>query len=69
MPKPLKWKFKKNAKPQGEGDFWYDLTDGGYIEPEAVLIDKNQITALKDAIVLIRSFQIAMSDAELLNDV
>ena len=34
----INWKFKENAELQGSTDgFWYDITDGGYIEPELLL--------------------------------
>lgn len=64
----MDWKFKKNAQPQGSGDFWYDLTDGGYIKPEAVLSDKAQIKEIRQAVETIKSFYAALVDAELLNE-
>ena len=64
--KKIVWKFKKDAEPQGEGDFWYDLTNGGYIKPEEILADAAQLSELKKAIALVESFQDALTEAELL---
>ena len=66
--KKVKWKFKKGAEPQGKGDFWYDLTMGGYIEPEDMLVDKNQLKLLEDAIAIVESFREAAKEAELFNE-
>jgi hypothetical protein len=38
-------------------DFWYDLTDGGYLKPEEILESELDIKRVKDAIELIRDFQ------------
>lgn len=63
----MKWKFKKNAEPQGKGEFWYDITNG-YIKPNEILADKKQLKNLNDAVALIESFEQALSDAELMNE-
>jgi hypothetical protein len=34
-------------------DFWYDLTDGGYIKPENILLDDEDIEKIKNAIHLL----------------
>ena len=61
-----KWKFKKNAKPQGSSDgFWYDIT-GGYIKPEKILADKTQIEQIESAIELLKSFREAMEEENLI---
>ena len=39
----MDWNFDKNAEIVYTEEFWYDLTDGGYIKPENLLIDKDQI--------------------------
>ena len=52
----MKWKFKKNAPPQGTSDNdWYCLCEG-YIKPEEILRDEKQIKELKEAIKLVESF-------------
>jgi hypothetical protein len=53
----IDWKVKPDLKDFGTDDFWYDLSDGGYIRPEEILEDKKQIEALKEAIAIVRSFQ------------
>lgn len=65
----MDWKFKKNAKKQGSSDgFWYGLTDGGYINPEEVLADQSQLKQLQDAVSLVKDFERAMEDAELIEE-
>ena len=69
MSQAIEWKFKDGAKPQGSSDgFWYDLTDGGYLKPEKVLDDPAQLQAVREAVALLRSFEQALEDAELLNE-
>jgi hypothetical protein len=64
----VEWKFKKDLEPCGSGDTWYDLTDGGYIEPKDILQDKDQLEILQNAIHTVRSFIWALEDADLLNE-
>lgn len=37
--------------------FWYALSDGGYLKPEEVLDDENDIRKVEEAIEIIREFQ------------
>ena len=40
-----------------EGDgFWYCLNEG-YIDPEKILVDKEQLNKLKEALQIIRAFE------------
>lgn len=65
----INWKFKENAEPQGSSNgFWYDLTDGVYIDLESVLEDPKQILELQQAIDLLRNFEKALEENGLLND-
>jgi len=65
----MEWKFKKDAQMQGSSDgFWYDLIDGGYIKPEEVLEDVEQLKKLNDAIGIVSSFEEALHKAELLEE-
>ena len=42
----------------GGGDgFWYDITDGGYFDPEKALEDEEQIKKVKEAVVLLKSLE------------
>jgi hypothetical protein len=38
-------------------DFWYDLTDGGYLKPDEILENKEDINRVIDAIAIIRDFE------------
>ena len=51
----MKLKFKKDAHIV-TSDFWYDITDGGYIKPESLLEDPNEAKAVNEAISLLRKF-------------
>lgn len=63
------WDFKIDAEPQGTSNgFWYDITMGGYIKPEEVLDNKDQIKKLKEAIELVQSFEEALEENGLLNE-
>ena len=66
--KEIDWKFKKDAEPQGTSDdFYYCLTQG-YIRANDALADKDQIKMVNDAIEVLRSFEDAMRDAELIKE-
>ena len=39
------------------GDFWYDLTDGGYLKPEGILEDPKDVEKVLAAIATIREFE------------
>lgn len=52
----IKWKLKKKYKTVETSELYYDLFDGGYIDPEKFLEDKEQIKQVKDAIKLIESY-------------
>lgn len=57
----MNWNFKEDVEVYTE-EFWYDLTDGGYIKPENVLADEEQIAKLQAAIDLVRSFERAIDE-------
>jgi len=61
----IEWKFKEDAEPQGGSDgFWYDIHNG-YISPEKVLANPEQLEVLKQALDTISSFERALEEAEL----
>jgi len=39
------------------GDFWYDLTDGGYIKPEEILVNTKDVRKVEEAITVLMDFQ------------
>lgn len=47
--------FVKGAEIQTD-DFYYDLFDGGYIKPEKLLKNKEDIDRLKEAIKIVKKF-------------
>ena len=48
--------LKKNAKLT-VSDFWYDLFDGGYIKPEKLLKNKEDINSVREAIEVLEEFR------------
>ena len=39
------------------GDFWYDLTHGGFLDPRAICAEKKDADRVIMAIAIIRDFQ------------
>ena len=54
-------KIKENCEASTD-DFWYDLTDGGYLDPEEILEDEKDIEAVKKAISVLREFKDACEE-------
>lgn len=44
-------------------DFFYDLTDGGYINPTKLLVDKKDAERVMEAIKVLKEFQDCYFDA------
>lgn len=59
--------FLEDAKPVSSSDFFYDLFEGGYIEPYNFL-EKHSAKEVNAAIETIRAFQSGLEDRELLED-
>ena len=49
-------KIKDGCKASTD-DFWYDLTDGGYLNPEEMLEDQEDVKRVLTAIATILEFQ------------
>lgn len=49
-------KWKKDAEIV-TSDFWYDLTDGGYIKPSELLDDADEAKKVEDAIKIVEEFK------------
>jgi hypothetical protein len=43
-------------------DFWYDLTDGGYLKPEEILENEEDVEKVKNAIDVLMDFQSSCED-------
>jgi hypothetical protein len=39
------------------GDFWYDLTDGGYLDPEEICAHEEDAKRVREAIAVIKDFE------------
>ena len=60
-------KVLDTAEPFATSDFWYDLTSGGYIKPEELVVaeDAKKVNA---AIAVIQEFEKTLEEAELLEE-
>lgn len=54
-------KIKKGLE-NSTGDFWYDLTDGGYLDPMEICADKIDAQRVLDAIKVIQDFYNSCED-------
>jgi hypothetical protein len=44
------------------GDFWYDLTDGGYLDPDKICSDPSDAQRVKDAVRIVKEFQMSCEE-------
>ena len=54
--KGFKMKIKEGCTASSS-DFWYDLTKGGYLNPEEILENKEDVEAVKNAISVLTDFE------------
>ncbi len=54
-------KLKKDATLITD-DFWYDLFDGGYIKPEKLLDNQEDIDSVEEAISILEDFRASLDD-------
>lgn len=47
----------KNNLQDSSSDFWYDLTDGGYLDPNKMCASKEDAKKVIDAIKVVKEFQ------------
>jgi hypothetical protein len=59
--------FKKNVKIETD-DFYYDLFLGGYIKPEKLLANRDDIKRVQDAIDVIDDFYNSAEEADIIVD-
>ena len=61
-------KFKKGAKIE-TSDFWYDLTEGGYIKPKDLLENLDDILAVEKAKFLLIEFRNQAEDQGVIEEI
>lgn len=49
-------KIKEGCEASSD-DFWYDLTDGGYLNPEEILENKEDVDRVNEAIKVLQEFR------------
>jgi len=64
----IQWKFKDTDPIVETDSFWYLLCEGGYIKPENLLTDQDQIDKVMEAKNVLCSFEKAMRDNNLLEE-
>ena len=52
---------------ESEG-FWYALTDGGYIKPEEILENKEDIDKINEAIQILQTFETILTNFDIINE-
>jgi len=66
----IDWKLKDDIEPIPLTDsFYYLLMYGGYIKPEYLLTDEDQVKQVRDAMAVLSSFEKVLEDNELLEEV
>ncbi len=58
-------KLKKTAAPIETDDFYYDLFDGGYIDPAEILVDPEEVV---NAMRVIRDFYNFLEENEMIDE-
>ena len=53
--------FKENIAIATDG-FWYDVFEGGYISPENLLVDPEEISRINNAIEILKEFRKACEE-------
>lgn len=61
-------KYLDNEPVGTSNGFWYDISDGGYIKPEEVLVDQERAKKLNDAIQLLMNWEQELREDEKLNE-
>ena len=56
-------KFKEGSEI-ATADFWYDLTDGGYIKPAELLEDVSDAKKVTEAIAVLQQFERSAVDQD-----
>lgn len=58
----LKWNNKGILYDPEMGDFYYDLTDGGYCKPENYCVNKSDIVKILDAIEVLKDYEESLQE-------
>lgn len=62
----IDWEFIEDPPDQSSSDDdWYALHEGGYLKPEAILVDPEQVIKVREAEAILASFFEAVRDAEI----
>jgi len=61
-------KYKDNLKIGTSKGFWEDISYGGYIKPEEVLIDQEKAIKLREAIELLENWEQELIEDDKLNE-
>lgn len=69
MPDDIEWSFTPDARKESSDDDWYAITLGGYIRPEEILTDPEQVEQVNEAVALLESFFGALYDHEQANGI
>lgn len=65
----MKFKFTHDAEVVMSDNYFYDLFESGYIRPEELLDDKNQIDTVREAMDIVHSFLTQSEQAGLIEEI
>jgi hypothetical protein len=60
--------IKKDIETIPTSDFWYDLFLGGYFNPEKMLVNIEDIEAVKEAIEILEEYEHALYESGAVED-
>jgi hypothetical protein len=63
----IDWSFKVIDPLAVSDGFWYGINEG-YIKPEEILDDEDQVNAVKEAVELLKHFEDTMTDQGILEE-
>jgi hypothetical protein len=62
----MDFKFKEHAEVVNSSELYYDLFEGGYIDPDKLLVDQTQIDLVNEAISIVEDFLSGAEEAGLI---
>lgn len=62
----IKFKKKKDVDVIPTSEPYYDLMDGGYLEPENFVADDEQVKQIKEAIELVKNYMHGLKEKGLI---
>ncbi len=62
-------KIKESKDVYYTSDFWYDLFEGGYLEPTKMLDSATEIQIVEEAVAVLRNYKASLYKGGRVNDI